>query len=184
MSPKTTIKYIENIKKEMQKRKSTVEQWLRPIQPDLAMDCTHPCVIFLIAVALVFSGSVVPSDASFRKIPEGRREMKRKFSGNARAASPPPYNKPPERRMRQRAEVKTNFKQVSFIPLAELCTYFRILRACEVRYKVVSPDWFLLKSTIYLPVYIKYSTLLRERTEEWDCLTVNMAFLVKHAFPF
>lgn len=82
--------------------------------PDSAMDCTHPCVIFLIAVTLVLSGSVVPSDASFRKIPEGRREAKQKISGNVRAASPPRYNKPPEGRRRHRVEVKT-LKQVSFI---------------------------------------------------------------------
>ncbi len=80
------------------------------------MDCTHPCVVFLIAVALVFSGFVVRSDASFRKIPEGRREAKQKFSGNARAASLPRYNKLPETKIRQKVEVRTNWKQVSFIP--------------------------------------------------------------------
>jgi len=62
---------------------------------------------------LVFSSSVVPVDASFRKIPEGRREVKQKISGNVRAASPPRYNKPPEGRRRYRDEVKT-VNQVSF----------------------------------------------------------------------
>ena len=78
------------------------------------MDCTHPCVIFLLAVTLVLSGSVVPTDASFRKAPEGRREAKQKTSGSLRAASPPRYNKPPEGRGRHKVEVKT-VKQLSFI---------------------------------------------------------------------
>ena len=102
------------------------------------MDCTHPCVMFLIAVMLVFSASV-PSDASFRKIPEGRREVKQKFSENVRAASPPRYNKPPEGRMRQRAEVKT-WKQSFFHSF--WLNYALILARFghEVRYNVVYPD--------------------------------------------
>jgi hypothetical protein len=55
---------------------------------------------------LVLSGSVVSSDVTFRKLPEGRREAKHKISGDVRAASPQRYKKPPEGRRRQRVEVK------------------------------------------------------------------------------
>lgn len=70
------------------------------------MDCTRPCVVLLVAVLLVLSESVVPADASFRKIPEGRREAKQKICSDVRAASLPRYNKPPEGRRRHRDQVK------------------------------------------------------------------------------
>lgn len=80
------------------------------------MECARLShLILFVVITLVLSGSIVPCDANFNAMPEGKRRVKHRILGDDRMVQPP-YNKPPDGR-RQRVEVNHTVQlRCLFIP--------------------------------------------------------------------